>query len=176
MERTDSTVIQVAPAYENAKIQEMQGFGWNLQGRQEIHEEGDAYGAPSLFSDSYVIKTKVHHYVKLHLVRPVALPNIDKIKSLENEYSSLPFPALPSLKGPTILTGFGVLAVLIGFASIGQPGSPGIGGLVVYFAILAAGVLWVRSRLAKKRAATEVCTSSLRRMEEIRASLPSLLR
>lgn len=36
MERTESTVIQVAPDYENDKIKEMEGFGWNLQGRQEV--------------------------------------------------------------------------------------------------------------------------------------------
>ena len=35
MERTDSTVIQVAPAYENAKIQEVQGFGVNCFTRVE---------------------------------------------------------------------------------------------------------------------------------------------
>lgn len=45
MERTESIVVQVSPEYENAKIKEMEMFGWNLQGRQEIHEEGEAYGS-----------------------------------------------------------------------------------------------------------------------------------
>ena len=58
IEKTESTVVQVAPSYENAKIKEMENFGWNLQNRQEIHEEGDAYGGPSVFSDEYIIKTK----------------------------------------------------------------------------------------------------------------------
>ena len=44
MERTESEIVQVAPAYENAMIKHMELFGWNLQGRQEIHEEGDTTG------------------------------------------------------------------------------------------------------------------------------------
>lgn len=39
MERTESIVVQVAPDYENDRIKEMGMFGWNLQGRQEIHRE-----------------------------------------------------------------------------------------------------------------------------------------
>ena len=58
MDRTESTVTQVAPTYENEKIREMERFGWSLQGRQEIHEEGDAYGQESLSGSSYVIKTR----------------------------------------------------------------------------------------------------------------------
>jgi len=101
MERTESIVIQVTPAYENAKIKEMQLFGWNLQGRQEVHEEGDAYGRPSyLDRTTYLIKTKVYHYVKLHFVRSLSLPNLDKIRELENEYLSLPVPRFPSIVPP----------------------------------------------------------------------------
>ena len=97
MERTESFVVQVAPSYENAKIQQMEQFGWSLQGRQEMHEEGDAEGAPSIFGDEYVIKTKVSHYVKLHFVRPLSIPNLDRIKLLEAQYFSLPFPNFPRL-------------------------------------------------------------------------------
>jgi len=98
MERTESVVVQVAPNYENEKIKEMEMFGWNLQGRQEMHEEGDAYGSPSLLdSSTYVIKTKVSHYVKLHFVRPLSLPNLDRIKPLEAQYFGLPFPEFPRL-------------------------------------------------------------------------------
>lgn len=76
----------------------MEQFGWSLQGRQEIHEEGDAYGRPSYLSDNtYVIKTKVSHYVKLHFVRSLALTNLPSIKSLEQQYFSIPFPEFPRL-------------------------------------------------------------------------------
>lgn len=106
MERTESIVVQVSPEYENAKIKEMEMFGWNLQGRQEIHEEGEAYGRPSWLDKSeYVIKTKVYHYVKLHFVRSLSLPNLDKIQELENEYFGLYPPAFPRLFPPGGITG-----------------------------------------------------------------------
>lgn len=54
MERTESIVVQVAPDYENAKIKEMEMFGWNLQCRQEIHEEGEAYGRPSYIDSTNI--------------------------------------------------------------------------------------------------------------------------
>lgn len=174
MERTESTVIQVAPDFENAKIQEMQSFGWSLQGRQEMHQEGDAYGAPSAFGNKYIIKTTVHHYVKLHFVRGLDVPNLDKIKALETEYFNLPFPALPPLKGPGILTALGVVAVLVGVTSLGKPNfSPTY--LIMYFVILAAGVLWLRSRLANRQQAMHVCTGSGARMEAIRSELGPLV-
>ena len=98
MERTESIVVQVAPDYENVKIKEMEAFGWNLQGRQEIHKEGEAYGRPSYIDSSeYIIKTTVYHYVKLHFVRNLSLPNIERIKALEARYFGLPFPNFPRL-------------------------------------------------------------------------------
>ncbi len=81
--RTESVVVQVAPEYENQKIQEMQLFGWNLQGRQEIEQQGQAYGRPSYlaeFTGTYVIKTTVYRFVKLHFVRSLNLPNLDRVR------------------------------------------------------------------------------------------------
>ena len=107
MERTESIVVQVAPDYENAKIKEMEMFGWNLQGRQEIHEEGEAYGRPSYIDSSeYLIKTTVYHYVKLHFTRSLSLPNLERIKELEAQYFSLPFPKFPRLFPPGGIFGF----------------------------------------------------------------------
>lgn len=107
MERTESIVVQVAPDYENVKIKEMESFGWNLHGRQEIHEKGDAYGRPSFIDRSeYIIKTKVYHYVKLHFTRSLSLPNLERIKALEAKYFSLPFPKFPRLAPPGGLFGF----------------------------------------------------------------------
>lgn len=105
MERTESTVVQVAPDYESAMIKETEKFGWSLQNRQEMHEEGDAYGRHSLLGDEYIIKTKVYHYVKLHFVRSLSLPNLDKIRVLENEYLGLPEPPFPKLAPPGGLLG-----------------------------------------------------------------------
>jgi len=86
MERTESKVVQVAPDYENDMIQEMQNFGWNLHGRQEVHEQGDAYGRPSLSGSEYITTTKVSKYVKLHFTRNLSTPNLDRVRQLEQEY------------------------------------------------------------------------------------------
>ena len=97
MERTESKVVQVSPDYENNKIQEQQTFGWNLQGRQEMHEKGNAEGGPDFLGDGYTIKTQVNKYVKLHFSRNMALPHIDRIRELEAEYNAMPRPEYPAL-------------------------------------------------------------------------------
>jgi hypothetical protein len=169
MERTESVVVQVAPSFENEKIKEMGAFGWNLQGRQEIHEEGDAYGRPSyLDSSTYVVKTKVNQYVKLHFARPLALPNIEKIKQIESEYNNLPFPARPSLLWPVGLTAFCVLGLIIG-----NPHSP-IGARIFFAALAALCGYWVSKRMAKRRDAMAACQQSARRSNELLEQLKSL--
>lgn len=106
MERTESEIVQVGPAYENAMIKHMEQWGWNLQSRQEIHEEGDATVGRSVLGDTYVIKTKVSHYVKLHFARSLSLPNLDRIRPLENEYNGL------TVDFPTLIPG-GIPPVLV---------------------------------------------------------------
>ena len=162
MERTESTVIQVAPDYENARIKEMENFGWSLQGRQEIHEEGEAYGRPSYLSDStYVIKTKVSHYVKLHFIRSHGLPGLAQIRQLESQYFELPFPAVPVLKSfiwPVVL-------ILMGLASVTNPDTgTGVFGLVVFGGL---GAWWLYSKIQKRQRNTAVCMDSVRRQGEI---------
>ncbi len=100
MERTESKIIEVAPREETGVIQNLQSFGWNLQGRQEMRFEGNSVGRPDLFSgfggvESYTIVTEIHHYVKLHFVRSMNIPNLDRIHVLENEYFGMGFPDKP---------------------------------------------------------------------------------
>lgn len=155
MERTEGTVVQVAPSFENAKIHEMEAFGWNLQGRQEIHEVGDAFGRPSFTSNvTYLIKTKVSHYVKLHFVRNLALPNIARIRKLESEYSGLPFPAPLSFLWPIIITAFPILCMMAQES-------------FVFLVGLVPCILWIRSRMGKNRAAAEIRAASAERAEKI---------
>ncbi|MCL0083914.1 hypothetical protein M1N77_05250 [Thermodesulfovibrionales bacterium] len=96
MERTESRIVQVAPTHENGMIEEMQRFGWNLQGRQEMRVEGDT--APDLATslglsgNTQTHITKIQHYVKLHFVRSLELPNLERIRRIESEYFDLPFP------------------------------------------------------------------------------------
>ncbi len=175
MQRTESTIVQVSPDYENARIREMEMFGWNLQGRQEIHEEGDAYGAPSISGNSYVIKTKVSHYVKLHFVRNLGLPNLETLKNFENEYFNVPFIELPGMKGPVFFTLFGILGILVNLVSINQPGSPGIGAVIMMLVWSALGVLWIKSRRTKRATALAQNQASVARMDAIRKQVASLM-
>ncbi len=176
MERTESIVIQVAPSYENAKIKEMEMFGWNLQGRQEIREEGDAYGKPSWLDKSeYVIKIKVSHYVKLHFTRGLSLPNLDKIKQIESEYFNLPFLKPPSLIWPVILTAWPALTIPIGIVTTIKSPAEGLITLLILVVWTVLGYRWIRSRTKQRKEATKTCDQSLRRMEELKTQLSSLL-
>lgn len=98
MGQTESIVVQVAPAYENRRIKEMEMFAWNLHGRQEIHQRGNALGMPSYMSDStYLVKTSVSRYVKLHFVRSMTHPHREQLKPLEREYFSFEAPSAAPL-------------------------------------------------------------------------------
>ena len=167
MEKTESTIIQVAPSYENAKIKEMENFGWSLASRQEIHEEGDAYGSPAVFSDSYVIKTKVSHYVKLHFSRSLSLPNLDKIKQIESDYMALPFPGLPTTKSFLWPVG----CILLGLFGFSQ-GSDMIAGSVI---LLALGGFWLYMKIQKRQKNLAICMQSLERQKELVNQLKSIV-
>lgn len=97
MERTESKVVQVAPNGENGKIQEQQVFCWNLQGRQEVHEQGDSEGGPDFIGNGYTVKTRVNKYVKLHFVRSLETPHLQEIRKLEAEYDAMERPSYPAL-------------------------------------------------------------------------------
>ena len=96
MERYESEIIQASPSYEHSMIKEMEMFGWVLQGRQEIHEEGDAHIEDRVFGGRTLV-TKISHYIKLHFARSSSIPNLDKIRYLEAEYYDLPYPNIPQL-------------------------------------------------------------------------------
>lgn len=177
MERTESVVIQVAPQYENEKIAEMQMFGWNLHGRQEVHQQGEAYGRPSyLNSGNYVIKTTVHNYVKLHLVRSLTLPNVDQIRQIESEYFNLPFPSPVGFKLPGCFTAFFAFGLLVAapVMMLGEGVLQGLGALAVYGVFVALGVYWLKNRIKKNKEAQVIRRHSTQRMEQLRAHLSTL--
>lgn len=170
MERTESIVIQVAPSYENIKIKEMEMFGWNLQSRQEIHEQGEAYGRPGLIdSSSYVVKTIVSQYVKLHFVRGLNTQNLNRIKQIENEYFSLPFPEIPAFKSflwPLFLIICGIVS-LSGIST----GETTIGS---FFACVGIGVLWIYFKIKKRQTRIAICMDSIKKQEVLINQLDSL--
>lgn len=176
MERTESTIVQAAPDFENAKIKEMEEFGWSLQGRQEIHEEGDAYGRPSyLSSDTYVVKVKVHQYVKLHFVRSLGLPNLARVKELESEYLNLSFPQKPGIVWPVLFT---LMPIPGGLGMISDPlgkTGPGLPGLLVVAAWIFLGLWWIQSRIKKRQSAEQTCAESVQRAVALRQEVAQLL-
>lgn len=102
MDRTESIVVSVSPAYENHKIQEMSAFGWNLMGRQEVighlrEVEAPTLGAAVLEGAMSTVRVQHDHYVKLHFARDLSLPNLNRIHALEEEYFALPRPDSPAL-------------------------------------------------------------------------------
>jgi hypothetical protein len=175
MERTESKVVQAAPDYENEMIQEMQYFGWNLQGRQEMHEQGNAYGRPSITSDSYIVTTKVNKYVKLHFTRSLSMPNLTRVRELEQEYFGQQFPALPTLTVPGCFTLFGAAGVIICLAFINQHGAPGMSGVIMYIVWVALGFLWIRSRQGKRAASAAKREASLQRSAAIKKEVAGLV-
>ena len=155
-------------------------FGWNLQGRQEIHEEGNAEtsGRPSYVSNNtYVVKTTttVKHYVKLHFTRSLSLPNLDKIKHVEAEYFGLQFPAPPSLVGPFVTMGFFGLCALTTFPTIAQDPGGGFGALVIFGGLVALGYWWLTKRQKARSEARETCAASAKRIKELRADIGVLM-
>ncbi len=88
MERTESKVIRVPPAIEDARIEEMAIFGWNLQNRQDVVVPLGARSTVYHDEDEDEVDTDIQsrHYVVLHFVRPLTLPNLKKVEELEREY------------------------------------------------------------------------------------------
>jgi len=99
MARTESTSFQVHPNDEQEQIKLMEAFPWSLLNSQEVktvdshlEQRGD---------DIYSV-TNSEHYVKLTFSRELDLPNLGKIKQLEQQFFSLPVPKYPKLFPGTI--------------------------------------------------------------------------
>lgn len=185
MERTESIVVSVPPSHENAKIREMSVFGWSLQNRQEVvghlreAETPGNLGAAVLrgaFEGATSTKTvEYDHYVKLHFARDLSMPNLARIQELEAEYRSLPLPQPASLKAPGCFTLFGVVGFVVCLATIGQQGTPGPSGVIMYLVWTVLGAFWLKSRLGKRAAAEAVVRDSVQRAESLRAEVTALL-
>ncbi len=173
MERTESIVIQVSPPDENNKIKEMEMFGWSLQSRQEL---GETYLNPWFIGRGYTMKQKISH-VKLHFVRNLNLPNLNKIKEIESEYSSLIFPKPPAF-GYYILCAFfsfwGGISLLDNlFKGLRDP----IGFLssFLFSGAFAGFGIWGFHQIKKKRQKNpEICIQNKRRKEKLIAKVAQL--
>ena len=185
MERTESVVVSVAPQYENEKIQEMGEFGWNLQGRQEVvghlreAETPDSLGAAmfrgAMEGATSTVTVTYDHYVKLHFVRDLNMPNIARIRELEGEYRSLHVPASPSLKTAGCFTLFGAVGAVVFIATMNDPHAPGAGGIVMFLIWTGLGILWLRSKLRKRADARVAAQKASARARELITEVSSLL-
>ncbi len=184
MERTESVVVSVHPDAENDRIEEMSIFGWNLQGRQEILgplQKADTSdnlavaiwrGGVEATTDKVYVRRD--HYVKLHFARSLNMPNLGKLKEIEAECTSLPFPGAVSLKGPGCFTLFWAIGIVPALATMGKNVAPGAFALIFYCLMVALGVFWIRRRLAKNRSAEEIRQRSAARGAELVAAARSL--
>lgn len=190
MERTESKVIQVAPAHENSMIKENELFGWSLQGRQEMHVEGDTRPDLSISgiigdwgSETRTYVTEVKRYVKLHFSRSMNLPNLDGVRKIESEYYNLPFPnpSTPSTK----MTPLDILILLMWLVGGGGLLLIFIGdfGLGLVFVLMAVGIFLGANQLDRKiktrrKKEEEKCKQirdqSRRRAEELLVQLKKL--
>jgi hypothetical protein len=122
MARTESKSIQVHPVDEQKQIDLMQKFHWSLLSSQEIKNVDSHLERRG---DSIYSVTESEHYIKLVFSREIDLPNLDKIKCLENEFFAIrdPILSLPPLVplgffgglvlfGLTFLYGLGILIYL----------------------------------------------------------------
>ena len=121
MDRTESKSIQVHPSDEQQQIDLMQKFHWSLLGSQDVKTKDSHLEQRG---DSIYSVTETEHYVKLTFTRDVALPHLENIKALENEFFALPEPTDPPiiplgcfggivLGALTLLYGLGLLIYLL---------------------------------------------------------------
>jgi hypothetical protein len=164
MERTESKVVQIAPAHENALIRDMEKFGYNLQSRQEIHETGDSLALPNLYGGS-TKHTKIRQYVKVHFVRSLEMKNLDQLRELESQYFGTELPSVKSwpLVVSAILT-LGGLNALISHGNI--------------FAFVIFGVpggFWLYKSIQKRKVAKEMLAEVQMQRNKLIQSAEALL-
>ncbi len=178
MERTESFIIEVAPNYENAKIKQMEMFGWNLQGRQEIMGHlMEAKTSDSLFVAMWrggmegATGKKYYeydHYVKLHFVRSLNLPNLSGIKKLETECSNLPYPELPAIKSFM----WPLIFIFGGLMSLSNPERAA--GVMGFLIVGGGGGWWFYSKVKKRQENHAICEQSIKKHGELINQLESL--
>ena len=94
MARTESVSFQVHPNDEQAQIDVMQKFHWNLLNTQEIKTVDNKLERRG---DSIYSVSSTEHYVKLSFTRDLETANLSDIRKLEEQYKSLPSVTYPAL-------------------------------------------------------------------------------
>ncbi len=155
MGRTESFSIQVHPNDEQAQINLMQRFGWNLLSSQEIKVMDSHLERRG---DTIQSVTKSEHYIKLVFSREVDMPNLDRIKRLESEYFSFSYPGKKGFVGAIII----LIISIICFAGV-----EGIAGVAAGVLFLALFAFLVYITVKKNKELQELANSNARRQQEI---------
>ncbi len=135
MARTESKSIQVHPRDEQSQIDLMQRFYWNLLNSQEIKTVDNRLERRG---DTIYQTSNTEHYVKLVFSRDLDIPNLDKIKQLEQEFFSLPYPTYPEAFGCFIAQGLVVLFIVLAIA-LGMALNSGAVGTVMSLILVVGG-------------------------------------
>lgn len=147
MARMESKSVSVLPAEEQEAIQKHEMFGWTLMSTQEIFNQDTKQEARG---DQIWNVTTTTNYIKLMFQRDMDMPNIDKIKGLEEEYwpnfklSKYPPSKLPGkvICGLVFLLAAGGAIII----SSGEGGGAALAG--VFYILGAVGILVARHFLS----------------------------
>lgn len=177
MARTESKSIQVHPHDEQSQIDLMQKFHWNLLNSQEIKTIDNRLERRG---DRIYQVSNTEHYVKLVFSRDLDVPNLDKVRQLEQEFFSLPYPTYPRAFGCFMAIGLFVL-FLVTFFLVGSLASSsgaqddsafGIGLIVGLFSVVGVYVIYLRSiYIPKKQEADEMMAQTHKREMELLAAV-----
>ena len=177
MARTESKSIQVHPYDEQSQIDLMQKFHWNLLNSQEIKTVDNRLERRG---DSIYQVSNTEHYVKLVFSRDLDEPNLDKIKRLEQEFFSLPYPTYPRAFGCFMPIGLIILFLLTfllagslaASSGVQDDSAFGIGLIVGLFSVVGVYVFYLLSiYVPKKQAADEIMAQTHEREQELLAAV-----
>ena len=129
----ESTILRCAPAHEAQNLRVKELFGWRLERRR-----------------------KAKGCVDLHLVRPLTLPNLDRIRQAEacyDRFVSSELPATRSLRWPIL---FGITLELAPLAEyfLGEKirhDLPNLSALLIWtFVVVTTFGVWIAKRIKKR--------------------------
>ena len=155
MARTESKVRRIHPDSEQATIEFMQIFHWNLANSQHIKNKSSHLEERD--GDIYQV-TETEHFINLTFSRDLNLPGIEHIRALESEYHRLD-DSLPKIPEEIGYVGAGIVCVLL---------------LVFYGLGIVVGFFWFKNiseRNAKIREEIPIVTAKRRAMRDRMAEI-----
>jgi hypothetical protein len=109
--RHESRMVRVPAGFEQNVLEVMEPFGWNLHNQQEVvagvyqsHPLDGMDDLKSVFGSMFNAKTKAAvHHVNMHFTRPLDLPHLPELRTLEQRFRSLPDPPLRPRVWPLVV-------------------------------------------------------------------------